>query len=57
MKVAAASLALTALFADTINAQTGQGADGNPHGWDRRRRCDGSQYTPVRLEQLEEQLC
>ena len=28
-------------------AQQGQGADGNPHGWDRRRRCDGTMYTPA----------
>ena len=28
------------------NAQKGQGADGNPHGWDRRRRCDHAGYTP-----------
>ena len=26
---------------------TSQGADGNPHHWDRRRRCDQTQYTPA----------
>ena len=25
----------------------GQGSDGNPHNWDRRRRCDGTDYTPA----------
>ena len=25
----------------------GQGGDGNPHNWDRRRRCDGTDYTPA----------
>lgn len=29
-----------------VDAQAGQGADGNPHGWDRHRRCDGTGYTP-----------
>ena len=28
------------------SAQKGQGADGNPHGWDRKRRCDHAGYTP-----------
>jgi len=32
---------------DIVRAQAGQGADGNPHGWDRRRRCDGTDYSPV----------
>ena len=27
--------------------QKGQGADGNPHGWDRTRRCDHVDYHPV----------
>lgn len=29
-----------------VGAQKGQGADGNPHGWDRTRRCDHSDYDP-----------
>jgi hypothetical protein len=27
-------------------SEVGQGSDGNPHGWDRRRRCDAIQYDP-----------
>ena len=27
-------------------AQRGQGQDGNPHNWDRRRRCDQTEYEP-----------
>ena len=27
-------------------SQLGQGTDGNPHGWDRRRRCDAVAYDP-----------
>jgi len=30
-----------------VTAQLGQGADGNPHGWDRKRRCDATQYSPA----------
>lgn len=29
-----------------VDAQVGQGSDGNPHGWDRRRRCDQQGYEP-----------
>lgn len=34
------------LVAAVILAQKGQGPDGNPHGWDRNRRCDGNAYSP-----------
>merc|ERR1711871_394416 len=31
----------------TLAQYIGQGADGNPHNWDRKRRCDHTDYTPV----------
>lgn len=34
------------LSSSHVAAQKGQGADGNPHGWDRTRRCDHSDYSP-----------
>ena len=34
------------VLAAAVNAQLGQGADGNPHAWDRQRRCDQSDYSP-----------
>jgi len=37
-----------ALTAAVASAQyIGQGADGNPHNWDRHRRCDHTDYTPA----------
>jgi len=42
-----ASLAIFGALLTGASAQyTGQGADGNPHNWDRTRRCDHSQYSP-----------
>merc|ERR1719453_1055707 len=42
-------LAAVALSAAVVSAQyIGQGADGNPHNWDRSRRCDHTDYTPAR---------
>ena len=39
---------ISALLAVGAAAQyVGQGGDGNPHNWDRRRRCDHSQYSPT----------
>jgi len=35
------------LALDLVHAENGPGADGNPHGWDRRRRCDGTMYKPA----------
>lgn len=29
-----------------INGASANGADGNPHNWDRRRRCDQTDYSP-----------
>jgi hypothetical protein len=37
---------LFALLLPAATAQQGQGADGNPHAWDRIRRCDQIDYSP-----------
>ena len=42
----AAFAAIAFATAGLGSAQKGQGADGNPHGWDRMRRCDHAGYTP-----------
>jgi len=34
---------LGALLFSSVSAQS----DGNPHGWDRQRRCDNEDYTPT----------
>ena len=40
------ALITVAGLAGAVVAQLGQGADGNPHGWDRVRRCDQQDYDP-----------
>ena len=42
-----ASLLLLVLLPGLSLAQRGQGQDGNPHNWDRRRRCDQTEYRPA----------
>merc|ERR1719454_116495 len=39
-------LALAALVLTASAQYVGQGADGNPHNWDRHRRCDHTDYDP-----------
>eukprot|EP00948_MAST-09A_sp_MAST-9A-sp1_P001166 g1166.t1 len=39
-------LVLSSLLLSQAFGQKGQGADGNPHGWDRKRRCDHTDYNP-----------
>jgi len=39
-------LALAALVLTASAQYIGQGADGNPHNWDRHRRCDHTDYDP-----------
>lgn len=46
MRGKASTAFASALLAVTAAPPTGQGSDGNPHGWDRRRRCDGIAYDP-----------
>jgi len=44
--LACAGFAAAALVADVAMSQ--QGPDGNPHNWDRRRRCDQTgEYTVI----------
>jgi len=40
-------LALTFCTLCVTAQYIGQGADGNPHNWDRKRRCDHTDYTPT----------
>ena len=44
--MALASFIAILAIAVRVDAQIGQGDDGNPHGWDRRRRCDHESYEP-----------
>jgi len=41
---AAVACALTIAYGQSA---AGQGADGNPHNWDRKRRCDHTDYSPA----------
>jgi len=41
------ALVLACVIATASAQYVGQGADGNPHNWDRNRRCDHTDYTPV----------
>lgn len=40
------TLVICALFVTGFAQYIGQGADGNPHNWDRKRRCDHTDYSP-----------
>jgi len=40
-------LILVCIVSQAVSQFIGQGADGNPHNWDRTRRCDHIDYTPV----------
>jgi hypothetical protein len=47
LKIMFRSASVLLLLPGLGRAQRGQGQDGNPHGWDRRRRCDQTDYQPA----------